>query len=148
MERKNSGCRHRPAPPGVLLFAPLLWAAGVASAHHTYSMYDQTRHLSVSGTVAKFEWRNPHAFIWLYVPSQATPGKYDLFALENGSPTVLAKEGWNKDILRAGDRITVEYSPLRDGKPGGHCVKVTLADGRTLGCAGPALPPRPPVVDP
>jgi hypothetical protein len=79
---------------------------------------------------------------------QDDPARYDLLALENGSPTVLSKEGWSKEILKAGDQISVEYSPLRDGKPGGHCVGVTLADGRTLSCAGPARPPRPAVVNP
>lgn len=109
-------------------------------AHHTYSMFDPSRQLSVSGTVAKFEWKNPHTYIWVYVPGSADPSKYDLYAFENGPPMVLAKEGWSSEVLRANDRITVEYAPLRDGKPGGHCYKVILADGRSLRCPGPSAP--------
>jgi hypothetical protein len=129
-----------------LALLPGLWVT--AMAHHTYSMYDLTKHLTVSGTVAKFEWRNPHAFIWMYVPIANEPGKYDLYAFENGSPTVLSKEGWSKETLKANDRITVDFAPLRDGRPGGHCAKVTLADGRSLGCAGPAQSPRAPAANP
>jgi hypothetical protein len=110
-----------------------------AVAHHSYSMFDYSKLLSVSGTVAKHEWKNPHAYIWVYVPSVSQPGKHDLYAFENGSPSVLQQTGWNKDSLRPGDRVTVEYGPLRDGRSGGHCARVLLADGRTLICGGGPL---------
>jgi hypothetical protein len=38
--------------------------------------------------------------------------------------------------VKPNDRVTVTYAPLRDGKPGGHCLKVTLSDGRSLECVG------------
>jgi hypothetical protein len=115
--------------------------ATAALAHHTYAMFDYARRLTVSGTVAKFQWVNPHAYLWVYVPSRDNPGKYDLLAFENGGPAVLAKMGWSKEVLRANEKITVEYAPLRDGRPGGHCVTVVLPDGRSLVCPGPgALP--------
>ena len=53
---------------------------------------------------------------------------------ENGSPSVLQGYGWNKEVLKAGDKIDIEYWPLRDGSVGGHCEKVTFADGRSLQC--------------
>jgi hypothetical protein len=119
----------------------LCCAATAALAHHSYSMFDYDRHLTVSGTVAKFEWKNPHSYLWMYVPNPNTPGKYDLWAFENGSPAVLAKQGWSKEALQANTKVTVEYAPLRDGKVGGHCTKVILPDGRSLICPGPgALP--------
>jgi hypothetical protein len=71
------------------------------------------------------------------VPSKENPGKYDLWAFENGAPSVLSQMGWSKDVIKANDKVTVEYAPLRDGKPGGHCLKVTLPDGRSLACPGP-----------
>lgn len=111
-------------------------------AHHSYSMFDYSQVLSVSGTVAKHEWRNPHAYLWVYVPSPAKPGSYVLYAFENGTPGVLQQSGWSKDSLRPGERVTVEYGPLRDGRPGGHCASVVLADGRRLRCSG-GPPPRP-----
>lgn len=109
---------------------------GLAFAHHTYLMFDTSRQLSVSGVVAKFEWRNPHTYLWVYVANPASAGKYDAWAFENGSPSLLSKLGWSKESLKASDKVTVTYSPLRDGKPGGHCLKITLPDGRSLQCVG------------
>ena len=121
--------------PGIAI----LWllSAEVALSHHTYAMFDASRTVKVSGTVAKLEWTNPHVFVWLYVPTAAgSPAKYDLYAFENGSPNALSKVGWSKSILQAGDAITVEYWPLRDGRKGGHLSKVTLPDGRVIGSVG------------
>jgi hypothetical protein len=112
----------------------LLAPAGTVLAHHSYAMFDTARTGMVTGTVAKLEWMNPHAFLWVYVPNPDKPGTYDLWGFENGSPSVLQGHGWNKEILKAGDKITVEYWPLRDGSNGGHCEKVTVADGRALQC--------------
>ena len=109
---------------------------GIALAHHTYSMFDTKRELSVSGVVAKFEWKNPHAYLWVYVPSTTNAGKYDAWAFENGSPSVLSSLGWSKESVKPNDKITITYAPLRDGRPGGHCLKITLSSGRSLECVG------------
>jgi hypothetical protein len=114
----------------------LLGSLSTAQAHHTYAMFDKSKLLSVHGTVAKLEWANPHVFVWLYVPSASKPGKYDLYAFENGSPNAISKIGWNRNSLQPGDQVTIEYSPLRDGRKGGHLDKATLTDGRVLGAVG------------
>jgi len=111
-----------------------LGATPVSVAHHSYAMFDESGTRTVSGTVAKLEWKNPHVFIWVYVPSQATPGKYDLWAFENGSPSVLTRHGWSKEVLKAGEKITMEYWPLRSGSIGGHCEKAMRSDGQVLQC--------------
>jgi len=85
-----------------ILVACLSAASGVAWAHHSYAMFDTSATKNVSGTVAKLEWQNPHAFLWVYVPSPDKAGKYDLWGFENGSPSVLQGYGWNKDVLKAG----------------------------------------------
>jgi hypothetical protein len=121
--------------PRLIAFGTLA-CSGIALAHHTYAMFDTSRVLSVSGVVAKFEWRNPHTYLWVYVPSTTSPGKYDLWAFENGSPSLMSRMGWTRESLRADDKVTVTYSPLRDGKPGGHCVKITLSGGPSLECVG------------
>jgi hypothetical protein len=121
--------------PWLIAFCTLA-STGIALAHHTYAMFDTSRELSVSGVVAKFEWKNPHTYLWVYVASQTEAGKYDAWAFENGSPSLLSKLGWNKESVKPNDKVTVTYAPLRNGKPGGHCVKVTLPDGRGLECQG------------
>jgi len=121
--------------------ALLLGISAVAQAHHTYALFDASKKLTVSGTVAKLEWTNPHTFLWVYVPSTEAAGKYDLYAFENGSPNAVTRVGWSKTSVQAGDKITVDYAPLRDGRKGGHLLSVTLADGRTLhGVSGIRVP--------
>lgn len=112
--------------------------ASAAPAHHSYAMFDGSGTRTVNGTVAKLEWANPHVFVWVYVPNPKKPGSYDLWAFENGSPSVLSARGWSKQALKAGDKVTVEYWPLRDGRNGGHFEQATFPDGRILhGAGGP-----------
>jgi hypothetical protein len=123
-----------------VLSASLLAAAFAtgAAAHHSYAMFDGTQVQSVTGTVARLEWTNPHVFIWLYVPNRDAANGYDLYAFENGSTNVLLRRGWSKDALPAGQKVALEYWPLRDGRKGGHLKSVKLEDGRVLqGAGGP-----------
>ena len=105
-------------------------------AHHSYAMFDANRTLTVDGTLAKLEWTNPHVFVWVYVPNAQAPSGYDLYAFENGSTNVLMRRGWSKSALSAGEKLKVEYWPLRDGRKGGHLKTLTRADGTSLQAAG------------
>ena len=125
---------HTPLFARLIAFGTLAWA-GPAPAHHTYAMFDTSRELSVSGVVAKFEWKNPHTYLWVYIPVPGASG-HKAWAFENASPSLLSKLGWSKDSLKPDDRITVIYAPLRDGSPGGHCLRITLSGGRNLACHG------------
>lgn len=104
-------------------------AAASASAHHSYAMFDTTKSTFVEGTVAKVEWVNPHTFVWLYVEKPEQPGEYDLYAFENGPVTMLMRNGWTKDTLRVGERLIVQYFPLKDGRTGGSFVRAIHEDG-------------------
>ena len=112
---------------GLLLAASLLLNAAPANAHHSYAMFDLKARATISGTVAKLEWSNPHVFIWLYVPN--SKGAFDLYGLEAGSVTLLTRYGWTKSTVKSGEKVTVEYFPLKDHRPGGAFVKLTHADG-------------------
>jgi hypothetical protein len=118
--------------------AALLLLATTAGAHHSYAMFDGSRTVTVNGTVAKLEWMNPHVFVWLYVPNPQAKDGYDLYAFENGSPNVLVRMGWSKSALTVGEKVSVEFWPLKDGRHGGHFLKATRADGQVLeGAGGP-----------
>jgi hypothetical protein len=111
--------------------AALLWTApGLAAAHHSYAMFDRTKALSVEGVVAKLEWVNPHVFVWVYVRKPG--GGHDLYAFETDPVSRLVATGWTQASLSAGDKVTVEYAPLRDGRPGGALFRVKLPTGKTL----------------
>jgi hypothetical protein len=103
-----------------------------AVAHHSYAVFDLKKRLTVAGTVAKFEWTNPHSYLWVYVPRPGSPKEFDLYGFESGSPTMMARYGWTKSVLKAGDRVSIDYAPLKDGRRGGHLAQVTFADGRVL----------------
>lgn len=104
-------------------------AASPALGHHSYAMFDTTQSMFVEGTVAKVEWVNPHTFVWLYVEKTGQPGEYDLYAFENGPVTMLSRDGWTKDTLKVGEKLTIQYFPLKDGRTGGSFVKAVHEDG-------------------
>jgi hypothetical protein len=119
--------------------ALLLAAMSGARAHHTYAMFDGSKSPTVNGTVAKVEWNNPHVFIWIYVPRAETPGQYDLYAFESDSIGALTMLGWSNASLQPGNKVTIEYHPLRDGRMGGHVTTVILPDGHALRTIGGAI---------
>jgi hypothetical protein len=108
--------------------------------HHSFAMFDQSEQLSLSGTVTRFEWTNPHAYIEIDVPSEG--GEVTHWSVELGSPSILMRSGWTFSSLREGDSISVLLSPLRNGDPGGLLEYATLPDGETLG-NGPGRGPAP-----
>ena len=106
-------------------------AAGPALAHHSFAMFDNTKTVSVQGTVAEWQWTNPHTFIDLIV---VTPdGKSTKWPLEGQSPNILVRQGWSATAFKVGDKITVTAHPLKSGEPGGSVMAVTLADGKVMG---------------
>ncbi len=127
----------RGASQAIVAALGLIVAAG-AAAHHSYAMFDAARTVSVTGTVAKLEWTNPHVFIWMYVPNTARDNGFDLYAFENGSPNVLLKRGWSKETFAVGEKLSIAYWPLADGRTGGHFAVATRVDGSVIrGAGGP-----------
>ena len=113
------------------LVAAAMLAAVDAWAHHSNVAVDMTRRATVQGTVKTLEWTNPH--VWLWILSDELDGNARTFAFETSSPSELTRFfGWNRRIIAAGDRVTVEYAPFRNGQAGGSLVNLTLADGRAI----------------
>ena len=120
-----------PAPPAALLTIALMAAASPGIAHHSYSMFDQTKRLTLTGTVRAVEWANPHVWVWVDVDDGK--GGITPWGFETNAPSELVRFfGWTKNSLRVGDKVTVDYAPLRSGRNGGALRTLTLADGRTL----------------
>jgi hypothetical protein len=103
---------------------------GQAQAHHSGAMFDRSRQVTLVGTVKDFSWTNPHSSFSVDV---AKPdGSTELWAVEMNSPNNLVREGWTRSTLRPGDKVSAVVNPLRDGKPGGVYVGITLPDGKVL----------------
>jgi hypothetical protein len=110
-----------------------LIASGTAtstSAHHSFAMFDKNTRSTVEGTVFKFEWTNPHVFIIVDVPDNE--GNRKRYTIESGSVSLLMRAGWKPSTLKPGDRISVDFYPLRNGDTGGLLEGVTLAVGRVF----------------
>jgi len=104
-------------------------------AHHSFAMFDYDHRITLTGTVTKFEWTNPHAYIELDVADANGGAKH--YSIECASPNVLTRLGWKFNELKTGDKVTILVNPLKNGKLGGMMEKTTLPDGRTLGDGNP-----------
>ena len=100
-------------------------------AHHSFSMFDHEKKITVSGTLKEFEWTNPHCWLHIAAPDPAT-GKIVEWAFEMGSIGQIAQQGWKIDSVKAGDKVTVEAYPLKDGSHGGQYLAAKLEDGRSF----------------
>ena len=109
--------------------AGLALASVPALAHHSFAMFDQTKQMTLEGTVHEFQWTNPHSFIELDVENR---GRTQRWSIELNSPNNLTRQGWRRTSLRAGERISVRVAPLRNGHPGGLFLDLKKADGRVL----------------
>jgi len=125
----------------------LLGAPAPGLAHHSFAMYDQTRIVTLNGTVKDFQWTNPHSVIWVLVP--AAGGQADLWTVELGtSPGNLNRMGWSKHSISPGDKVAVDVNPLRDGRHGGSLKKVVLVDSGKVLTVGPLGPTGEPLAKP
>lgn len=110
-----------------LLCATLLTMAAPVYAHHSFAMFDFARKLDIQGTVKEFQWTNPHVILVVY--ADPVPDKPpEQWTIELTSPGNLTRTGWTRHSLKAGDRLEVEISPLRDGTHGGAFKKATLSE--------------------
>jgi Family of unknown function (DUF6152) len=86
--------------------------AAVASAHHSDAMFDDKQTVTIEGTVTKFEWSNPHVYI--YLKQRTGDGQVIEWELEASPPSMLRRVGWSRDTLQVGDAITASGHPARD----------------------------------
>src|SRR6185436_4495773 len=102
-------------------------------AHHPFSVeFDWKKPVSLTGTVTKVEWENPHARIFLDIEDDS--GKTQNWSFEMGSPRALQKAGWRKDTVKTGDTVTVDGWLARSPAKGyaGNMKSLWLANGREL----------------
>jgi len=105
--------------------------AGPAQAHHSFAMFDQSKEVTVTGTVRQFQWTNPHSYIQLMAKDAS--GKDVEWSMEMGAPMYLYARGWRPSTLKVGMLVSIRINPLRNGKPGGVVIDVTTPDGKAIG---------------
>jgi len=129
------------------LAALVLAGASVAAHHEILAKFDDKKPVTLTGIVTLLDWRNPHVHAYIDVRDQN--GQTTNWAVELESPIELQRDGWSKDSLRPGDRITVEGIAARNGSHQAWGKSVMLAGtGRevfTVSSSAPIPPlsPRP-----
>jgi len=107
----------------------VFFVAGPAFAHHSYSMFDGTKKLTLQGTVKEVQWTNPHCFIQLVVSKN---GSTQEWSLQMNAPVDLYRSGWRPRTLKAGEKVSMVIHPARDGRNYGSYVSGTRSDGQEL----------------
>jgi Family of unknown function (DUF6152) len=121
----------------VAIVLPLL--GGSALAHHSFAMFDGSKTDTHTGQVKEFEWTNPHVWLHIMVPDAGgTPREW---SFEMQAVAQATSGGWRSDTVKPGDRVTIEYHPLKDGSRGGELVAATLPNGTRLGSSATRPPP-------
>ena len=99
-------------------------------AHHSTAMYNMANPVTVTGVVKRFEWVNPHAFIYLEVADAS--GKKVEWQVEMMSLNHLKSYGWVHDTVKPGDVLTCTGGPAKSGDPAMISSMIKLPDGRMI----------------
>ena len=112
------------------LLTCVAFGAHPASAHHSFAMYDSGKQMTLEGVVKEFQWTNPHVWIQILVPNAS--GGQDEWGVECTSVNFMTRRGFNRRTLKAGYKISVNFSPLKDGSHGGSFRGVNSLNGAPL----------------
>ncbi|MBZ5578287.1 MAG: hypothetical protein LAP40_17120 [Acidobacteriia bacterium] len=111
--------------PCLVLGVSALWA------HHSLTAeYDQSKKVTLHGTLTSIDWRNPHA--WIYLSVKTESGATEKWQCELGSPNAMTRQGWTQDAAKPGDEMVVDGLLAKDGSKTCSSRNVKMKDGRVL----------------
>jgi hypothetical protein len=114
----------------VLTILGVLVMPASMAGHHGGASFDNTKEVTVKGTVTEWLWANPHCF--LKVEEKDATGAARVWNLEFGNPTDITLRGFRRNTFKVGEEITVTVTPVKSGAPVGRARVVTKADGTKL----------------
>jgi len=110
---------------GGLIVVGLALAAGKTAAHHSFAAeFDRNKPVTLTGTVTKVEWTNPH--VWFYINVKDEAGKVTNWGAEMGPPHGLQRSGWRRETLKIGEVVTVAGSLAKNGSNRVNASRVTM----------------------
>jgi hypothetical protein len=104
-------------PVLAIMGASLLLGGNPAAAHHSFALFDTSKSVSLEGTVKEFEWTNPHS--WIHLLVAGANNQPEEWLIELPAASSLSREGWNKNYVKPGERLSVRINPLKNGMKGG-----------------------------
>ena len=122
-----------------LVAATMIFVAPPVFGHHSPVAFDMASIAAIQGTVSRFDWRNPHVYIYVEVSDES--GEETEWVVESGPTPIMTRGGWTSSTLEPGDIISVQFNPDKNSQRNhGLLVSVTQTDGTTLGrrSGGPA----------
>jgi hypothetical protein len=128
-------------PVLVLGCVGLTLAAFPIFAHHSFAAEYESKEVTLTGTITKVEWTNPH--IYFYIDVKDPSGNVVNYAVEGYPPNTLKRTGFTKSDLKIGDMVTVTAYPAKDSTSRVAGREVTFPDGGKK-FAGPAAGNGPP----
>jgi hypothetical protein len=114
----------------IIAIATFLLSVPLLLAHHGLARFDTTHIVTMHGTITKFEWINPHAYVYADITDQR--GKTANWMLECGSLGMLSRFGWSPDTVKKGDKVIVYGFVAKDGSAYMALQKVDLPNGKSL----------------
>lgn len=112
----------------LIVIVVALVSSPTVGAHHSHSMFDMTKEVTIKGTVTSVSFRNPHVF--LYVDAPGDGGAVVSWAVEMSNIANMQSRGIFGGTFKVGDVVTVKVNPLKDGRFGGNYTSVIAADGK------------------
>ncbi len=98
-----------------LISAVFLLVSMPVSAHHGASNYDLKKTVTLTGTITSFYWANPHSLV--HLDAVGADGVIQHWTLEMASIHTMTRRGWNKNLLKPGDKVIVDTHPAQNGLP-------------------------------
>ena len=115
----------------VALTLLLSWPMAAARAHHSFAAeFDGNQPVTLTGTLSKMEWVNPHG--WIYIDVKGADGKVENWAVESGAPNALLRRGLRKTDFPIGVKVVVKGFRAKNGSPTVNGQTVTFEDGRNF----------------
>jgi hypothetical protein len=112
----------------------LLWVAACgalpAAAHHGISNWDLNKDVTITGTITRFDFVNPH--VWLHLSVKGATGAREEWSCEMRSANSLRRSGWTVEMFRAGTTVTVTGSPERYKARQCYLSTIQFADGSSM----------------
>ena len=113
--------------PGALLIGVVAVSVPLF-AHHGAASFDSGKMITVNGAVTEYVWSNPHVLV--KVDAKDNGDSVVHWVLEAWNPVTQASRGWTKNTFKAGDDVSLEITPAKNGQPVGEIRGRIVINGK------------------